>query len=149
MRNLLKVDKTVYQAALRILARREHSKLELTHKLHDKNFDQDKINDVIDLLEQKNFLNNTRFANSYARRRANKGLGKLRIQAELKQRGISKETMADIQWDDQETIKKIYQKKFGLKPMNDLKDKAKRINFLQYKGFGADEIRKVIKWTEE
>jgi regulatory protein len=144
-RNRLKVDKTLYQAALRILARREHSILELIQKLQNKDFDQPKINEVIEFLEQKNYLNNSRFAENYARMRANKGYGRLRIQAELKQRGISNDIINSVTLHEQQNIKKIYQKKFGTTPINSLKDKSKRISFLRYKGFEAEEIRKIIK----
>jgi len=145
MRKRLKVDKTVYQAALRILARREHSTLELIQKLQHKNFDQNKINEVIEFLEQKNYLSNSRFAENYARMRANKGYGSLRIQAELKQRGISNDIINSVALHDRQNIEKIYHKKFGTAPIRNDRDKVKRINFLRYKGYCLNEISKIIK----
>ena len=57
--------KTVYDRALRLLARRDHTKSELRKKLEEKNYDIRIINDVLDQLEKKDYLNDKSFADKY------------------------------------------------------------------------------------
>lgn len=142
------LHKALYHAALKMLARREHSRHELIQKLKAKNFDENLIQEVIKYLEQKKYLDDVRFAQSYARMRSHKGYGNCRISAELVQRGVAREVVNALLFDETETIKLIkknYQKKYGQTPMTDLQEKAKRMNYLYRKGFDREVIRKFLK----
>ena len=76
------------RAALELLARREHSRRELTRKLAARGFPDDVVTPVLDELERTGALANARFTDSFVRSRIAKGQGPQRIRAELAQRGI-------------------------------------------------------------
>jgi len=69
-----------------LLARREHTRLELERKLADREFDSTVIGDVLDRLQEDGLLDEDRFIESFVRTRVGKGHGPARIQAELGQR---------------------------------------------------------------
>lgn len=133
--------KALYTFALGYLARREHSTQELISKLKTKTDQPELIPEIIAELTQKNYLSDARFAESYSRMRAGRGYGKLRIQAELKDRGV----LQDFSQINMKTdIKKTREKKFGHTLPVDIKEKSKQARYLQYKGFSFDEIKRVL-----
>jgi regulatory protein len=75
------------ERALRLLARREHSRVELVRKLERAGFARDDIAPLLDAFEAKNWLSDRRFAESYvADHRARAGSVKLAY--DLRQRGV-------------------------------------------------------------
>ena len=93
--------------ALRLLARREHSRLELSLKLRQRKLPGDIINAVLDDYEKEGWLDDDRFADVYARQRMDLGYGPLRILGELQQRGVHKtpECVAEMA-EENERLKK-------------------------------------------
>ncbi|MFO8005195.1 regulatory protein RecX [Thioalkalivibrio sp.] len=77
-----------YAAALRLLARREHSGVELRRKLHQRGFTEASIGPSLEQLCAAGYLSDARFAGSLVRHRAAQGYGDLRLRAELAQHGI-------------------------------------------------------------
>lgn len=134
------------QTALRMLARREHSCFELRQKLQQKGHSPEAIVQTLDKLLQDNYLNEERFTESYIRSRSNKGYGSLRISAELKEKGISKELIAQFIKNQNGKIstEEIRAKKFGTALPQNAADRAKQIRYLQYKGFNWEEIKKIF-----
>ena len=86
----------IYNKALDILSRREHSEHELKLKLYKKfeAISDSEIEEVIIRLENNNLLNDFRFAETYARIRKRKGFGPNKIYHELANKGI-KESISD------------------------------------------------------
>jgi len=73
------------------LARREHSRYELYKKLNRKEYNRSNINKVLNELEEKDYINDERFARSWIRSRLRlKPRGKRLIKKELTQKGVSK-----------------------------------------------------------
>lgn len=83
-------------AALRLLARREHSGLELRRKLHQRGFTETSIGPALERLRADGYLSDTRFAGSLARHRATQGYGDLRIRAELAQHGVGHSVVEQV-----------------------------------------------------
>ncbi len=132
------------QKALDLLARREHSQLELKQKLLVRDFDPAEVDDVIAKLAAEQLQSDERFTECYIRSRANRDYGPIRIQQELRLKGI--ETAIDVNnqlWFDNATRAKL--KKFGNSIPQDLQARAKQVNFLQYKGFTHDQINYAIE----
>jgi regulatory protein len=77
-----------YAAGLRLLARREHSTLELTRKLEQRGFTSASIEPALGRLREEGSLSDARFAGALTRHRAAQGYGDLRIRAELAQHGV-------------------------------------------------------------
>lgn len=143
------LKKEILHSAIAYLSRREHSTKELIEKLERKDFYISDILPVIDYLQVENYQSDERFAESYIRHRINKGYGWQYIQNELSLRGVSREIISEqrknseIDWYLQAEL--AYNKRFSFRDINDQKDKAKRIRFLQYRGFSMDEIMHCIK----
>ncbi len=134
--------------AVRLLSRREHSALEIRDKLLKRDFDENEINQTINELQQGGWLSDERFAEAYIRMRQLKGFGPIRISMELNERGVDDsiiETYLDEKDDSwQQTLLQQYSKKYKDSKIEDYNDKAKRIRFLQYRGFHLDKIYRLL-----
>ncbi len=135
--------------AVRLLSRREHSAFEIRDKLSKRDFDDTEIAQAIVELKQGDWLSDERFAEAYIRMRQLKGFGPVRIAMELNERGVKESIVenylhaSDESW--QQTLVQQYHKKYKNKSIEDYNDKAKRIRFLQYRGFALDLIYQVVK----
>jgi len=131
--------------AMNLLARREHSLKELRQKLRRRFADEQLIDHELARLAQENLQSDTRFAESFARQRAGRGYGPLRVRQEMRERGLSDSAIAtafevaDIDWYT--LAAEVYHKKFGLAAARDIKEKARRVRFLQYRGFSAEHFQ--------
>ena len=134
--------------AVRLLSRREHSAFEIRDKLHKRDFDELEIEQTIIELQQGGWLSDERFAEAYIRMRQLKGFGPIRISIELNERGVKESIVDDfLQADDkvwQQTLEQQYLKKYKNKPIADYNDRAKRIRFLQYRGFALNVIYQLV-----
>ena len=134
------------ERALRLLARREHCRAELTRKLGQAGFTIEDIAPLLDKFEQKNWLSDRRFAESYvADHRARAGSVKLAY--DLRQRGVGDSIIESVLGDNRDSeldrAREVWQKKFGAAPA-DTAEKARQIRFLQSRGFAPEVIRRVI-----
>ena len=132
-----------YAAALKMLMRREHSKLELRQKLNLKDFDDAVIHDSISLLAEQKYQSDERFSEAFILMRFNQGKGPIKISMELKSRGISEFDLTLFNWF--ELAKDVKYKKFGDSKFLDYKEKSKQKRFLQSRGFGFDEINQAFQ----
>ena len=127
-----------YSAALKMLMRREHSKLELFNKLQLKGYDDEIIDSAITQLTEQNYQSDERFAEAFILMRFNQGKGPVKIASELKLRGISSFNLSDFDWF--KSAEEIRKKKFGDIVSSDFKEQAKQKRFLQSRGFNLDQI---------
>ena len=137
----------IYNKALDILSRREHSTHELKLKLHKKFEAISEIEEVITKLESNNLLNDFRFAETYARIRKRKGFGPNKIHYELTNKGIKESISNEIisaedGWDD--TALQAFKKKYKDGISEDTKERLKQKNFLHNRGFSFKEIESVF-----
>ena len=136
------------QVAVRLLARREHSVEELRQKLVKREFDSDEIASALLELQEGDWQSDERFTEAYVRARRLKGYGPVRIAAELRERGVSEQIADRYLYADTaiwlETLEHEYQKKYHGTRYEDYQEKAKRMRFLQYRGFSIDQINEVI-----
>ncbi len=68
-------SKQIKKACLRLLARREHSRKEIQNKLAVKGYESSRVSAVVNDLAQQSWQDDTRYAESYARVRSQKGFG--------------------------------------------------------------------------
>ncbi|MFT7286759.1 MAG: regulatory protein [Halieaceae bacterium] len=131
-------------AAMDLLGRREHSQWELQRKLN-KRYTPDEAREVIDQLAEEDLQSDQRFARSYARTRVLRGHGPLRIIAELRQRGVTEENihsalavvLREEQWNWPALARAALERRFGTTPPDSLREKARRLRFLNQRGFGG------------
>lgn len=132
-------------AAMNLLARREHSLAELRQKLA-RRFDDVAVveNELLRLCEE-NLQSDERFVQSFVRQRILRGYGPLRIEQDCRAKGISRDAVemavreADVDWS--RLAQEVLQKKFGPHPPLELKEKARRVRFLQYRGFTSEHYK--------
>jgi len=107
------------------------------------------IEAVIARLQNEGLLSDQRYAESYIHMRKNKGYGPLRIEQELRERGVaecdykSHLYAVDIDWSI--VLQAAYDKKYGDRACPNYQDKTKRMRYLQYRGFALDKIRDLFK----
>lgn len=135
--------------ALDLLARREHSVRELSHKLAVRGFEAEHIDAVLEQLTSKGLLNEQRFVECYVHGRIQRGFGPLRIQAELRERGAESldwSANTDINWF--ELAATARQKRFGTEEPEDFRERTKQMRFLQQRGFTSEQIRAVFRESD-
>ena len=129
-----------------LLARREHSPLELRKKLVARSFDEGLVSDVLGELEQEGLLSAERFAQSFIAARFARGQGPRRIERELAERGIEStgDYLDDPQFDWDALARETRIKRFGSPLPADFREKARQMRFLEYRGFGNEQIRRAL-----
>ena len=141
MTNLTQESKC-YSAGLKMLMRREHSRLELFQKLQTKGFDVDVVNNSISRLVEQNYQSDDRFSEEFIQMRFNQGKGPVKIASELKMRGVNTFDLSVFDWF--QLAKEIRQRKFGDLSSLDFKETAKQKRFLQSRGFTLDQINQAF-----
>ena len=137
----------IYNKALDLLSRREHSSKEIREKLLLRFDEIVVINSVITKLEENNLINDTRFAEAYVSSRKRKGFGPKKISFELLSKGLS-ESVANRIIDEEGgwkgAAKLAFTKKFKNGLSSDVKNALKQKSFLKNRGFGFKEIESVF-----
>ncbi len=128
-----------------MLAARERARAELGCKLSEKGYSSACVNAVLDRLEAEHLQSDERYAEEFVAQRIRRGLGPLRIAAELRDKGISEELIAawvetnDSAWSRRMAV--VAAGRFGDAAATDRRELAKRARFLEYRGFPAELIR--------
>ena len=138
----------IYNKALDLVSRREHSRHELMQKL-DKRYPETApiIEEVLDKLEFNQILDDERFAEMYLNSRARKGFGPKKIEMELHSKKvdsffISNAVEAYEGW--LENAQKQLKKKFKNNKPTDYQSKMKQKQFLFTRGFSSPIIDKIL-----
>jgi len=136
---------TLRERALNLLARREHSRVELARKL-SVHGEADEIAALLDALESENLLSNERYAEALAHTRSGRH-GSLRLKADLRNKGVPDslivEAISKARNSDLESARVVWAKKFGQLPVN-AAERAKQMRFLAGRGFPSDVVRRVV-----
>lgn len=134
----------IRRRAMDLLARREHSYKELLQKLQQRDYLQGDIEPVLSVLVTDGLLSDNRFAEAYIYMRRKKGYGPIRIQADLREKGVSPEIVQQLLDDDFDwyaLARGAYLKRFGTELPADMKEKQRRMRFMQQRGFSSEHVR--------
>jgi regulatory protein len=130
--------------ALRHLARREHSRAELSRKLLPFAASQQLLDVLLSELEGRKLLSNHRFAEMRTHTLSRK-YGAAKIRQDLKSKGVPDEIVASVSDEGElERAAAILQKKYR-SAANTREEKAKRARFLQSRGFSGEVIYRLIR----
>lgn len=146
----MRATPSIRNAAMNLLARREHSTYELEQKLLKRFEDIQTIREAIIKLQNDGLQCDQRFAEHYLQARANKGFGKLKIQQELKQKGVADDDISNafakhnIDWFA--VLFNQYEKKYGQLAPASLEQKARCQRFLLSRGFSFEQLSNL--WRE-
>jgi regulatory protein len=141
------------QSATRMLASREHSVLEMTRKLQQRDYPAEVVAVVITNLLKARVLSDERYAEVYVRMRSAKGYGASRIRNELRERGVDDATVeqgfAENAIDWFALAAEVRARKFGDDLPADFALKAKQMRFLQYRGFTQAQLSAAMKGLDD
>jgi len=129
--------------ALRHLVRREHSRSELARKLAPFTPSPEALEQLLDALAANRQLSDERYAELRARQLARK-YGAARIQLELKAKGVAQELLERAGREGElQRAASILQRKYRT-AANSREERARRMRFLQQRGFSHDTIRQLL-----
>lgn len=133
--------------ALRLLARREHTRAELRSKLEGEDTDAAELEAVLDDFVRRGWLSETRVVEQVTHARRAR-YGSRRIRQELEQKGVSGDlieaAMHGLQETDLEAARTIWRRKFRAPPAN-AAERARQVRFLQGRGFSLDVAMRVVR----
>ena len=152
---LIRENKLFYikQRAFRFLGRRPHSASELRVKLMQKGYEKELIKEVIEYLNQKNYLDDFSFAKQFLKDRLElKGWSKRRLKSELIKKGINTDVIEKILQENYDENKEIENAmNAARKKLKSLKTKSndavvlknKLSSFLGLRGYNYDITKEV------
>ena len=130
-----------------MLARREHTRAEMTRKLAPHSESPEQIEQLLDALAARGWLSEARFAESRANTLARK-FGSRKIEHDLRSRGVSAEVVEQAVeralMQELENCRAAWQRKFGALPQ-DAAERGRQMRFLAGRGFSAGAVRQVLK----
>ncbi|MCQ4307418.1 recombination regulator RecX [Pseudomonas stutzeri] len=139
----------VRRAAMDLLARREHGRIELSRKLRTRGALPELIEPALDRLSEEGLLSEARYLESFVRMRANAGYGPLRIREELSQRGLARDdieqALRDSGFDWSAQLHEVWMRKFAGELPSDQRERARQGRFLSYRGYPLDMIGQLLK----
>ena len=137
--------------ALRLLARREHTRAELRRKLSPRAESAEALDRLIEELVARKQLSDERYAGERVHVLSRR-YGASHIRQDLKSRGVDDATAtraaAEAAATDLERAKAIYARRYRAPPA-DAAERAKRMRFLQGRGFSHAIIRSLTGGDEE
>jgi regulatory protein len=165
--------KAIKATALRYLARREYSRLELFRKLSQKYASGDTIQNVLTQLKEQGYQSDDRFTEMFIRSKVRAGNGPFKIKIELREKGICESTVLSA-FDKQSidwfaVAEQVKNKRFGRAGVvvstddechgheydnnehdtntyqSDMNLLAKQVRYLKNKGFYQEHIEEVTK----
>ncbi|SEL33411.1 regulatory protein RecX [Halomonas daqiaonensis] len=138
--------------AIRLLARREHSRQELAERLAAKGHAPDGIAECLDDLAEQGLQSDARFAESFLRSRILRGQGPLKIRVELERRGLGREEIhhafneaeqaGEVDWF---ALAAAALSRRFTGPGDTPRERARRERFLAQRGFEFDQVRHALE----
>jgi regulatory protein len=139
--------------ALRFLAIREHSRLELSRKLR-RYLGEGEATDALDVLlndlERDGWLSDQRFADQWVASRSNRS-GDARIRQELRARGIDAAqaslplTANALENSEHSRALELWRRRYGGEAAVDLNERARQARFLMQRGFSGEVVSRIVR----
>jgi regulatory protein len=136
------------ERALRFLARREHSRVELARKLGKHAESAEQLEALLDDLTARRLLSDERYTEMRVHARAAR-FGNARLAHELRTQGVAEEIVGAALaagLDELTRARQVWSRKFGDQPSaQDAAGRARQIRFLMGRGFSGETIRRVMQ----
>ena len=142
----------IKQRAFRLLGRRQHSSSELKRKLWNKDYEPRLIDDVIEDLKKKGYLDDKEFIRAFvAEKSRSKSWSIKKIKSELIKSGLASKLIDELLSEqtkdsDYENVMKLAKKKYAILLQRNLEPKDLRNKLSTYlfsKGFAYELIKEV------
>jgi regulatory protein len=145
-------EEEALKRAYKFLSYRPRSETEVRAKLSQLGFPRKNIDTALEKLRCLKLLDDESFALGWARRRAEgRGYGPLRIERELRQKGIARAVAREVVRETfgsqggKEKARTLLEKRFRGKDLSDRKILSRAIAFLQRRGYPGSVIAEVLK----
>jgi regulatory protein len=142
------MSSSLRERALRLLARREHSRQELARKLAPHAETAEEIEQLLDDLCARRLLSDERYVEMRMNARSAR-FGNARLAHELRTQGVAGELVdaaLSEATDELSRAREVWQRKFGaLNEPLDASGRARQIRFLMGRGFSGETIRRVLR----
>lgn len=144
---------SVKESGLRYLGRRDHSSSELQQKLLKKGYPQKHVENVVQELAQKGYINDAGFAQKFATEKAELNRwGPKKIAAALYKKGLPKKIVDQVVKNVRESLPQqqicvdlaLKRKNHFLREQDPYKRQQKIYRFLAGRGFNGEEIKKSL-----
>jgi regulatory protein len=133
--------------ALRLLARREHSRAELRRKLSPHVEEGIDVEALLDDFTKRGWLSEERYVEQTVRAKARK-YGPMKIAHHLREKGIDEagveKGLAQAKAEESEALAGAWRARFG-RPPQDEGEKAKQVRVLQQRGFALEAVLRFLK----
>lgn len=149
---------TAFDCCLRVLTLRDHSEGELRRKLSGKGYEEQEIEESIRRVKDLGYLDDLRFARSFASSalRNGKGFGP-RLKLELSRRGVAGSVVNQVlgelaeEYSERELLAQLIERRYPGFDAATASDKEKRrvVGYLQRKGFSLAAIFRELKAQED
>jgi regulatory protein len=137
--------------AMRLLARREHSRAELKRKLEPKVGEGDDLEILLDDLAQHGWLSDARFAEQSIRSGAAR-YGPVKLAHVLRAKGVGEETIAAAfgaaGGEAASSLEAVWRRRFAVPPASE-RDRAHQVRFLQGRGFPLEQVLRFLRQREK
>ncbi len=144
---------SVEAMAVRLLARREHSRAELVRKLGERGAPGELIDQVLESLAARRLQSDERYAEALVSSRAGRGQGPVRIRRELAERGVAAaaidEALEGAGQDWFALARDTRRRRFGGDPPTEWNERVRQSRFLEYRGFSSEQIRFALGGDDE
>jgi regulatory protein len=140
------VSGSLRERALRLLARREHARVELSRKLAPHAESAEQLAALLDNLAERSLLSDERYVEMRLNARRAR-YGDARLAHELRTQGVAGELVSAALAGGQDELgraRQIWQRKFGEQGA-DAAERARQMRFLMNRGFSGETIRRVLR----
>ena len=146
-----KTEPSLAARALRLLARREHTRRELERKLAPYTEDTAALQAVLDDMAARGWLSEARVVEQVVHAKRAR-LGPARIRHALLERGVPEEligpALGKLKETEVDAARAVRARKFRLHAQTQA-DEAKQVRFLQSRGFGIDIAIRVVRESQQ
>ena len=137
--------------ALRLLARREHSREELQRKLAVHAEEGEDVEALLEELVKRGWLSDARFAEQSIRAKSRR-FGPLKLAQQLRAKGVDEETIARgfraAAADGVSSLESVWKSRFGA-PAPDQRELARQARFLRGRGFALEDVMRFLRSVEK
>jgi len=141
------MNDTLRERALRLLARREHARVELSRKLAPHAESAEQLDALLDELTARHLLSDERYAEMRMNARGAR-FGNARLAHELRTQGIAEDLVSAALASGEDELsraRQVWQRKFGDQPAVEASGRARQMRFLMSRGFSSETIRRVLR----
>jgi regulatory protein len=150
-RSKRKAELTPRGRALRLLARREHTRLELERKLAPHVEEAAELAALLDDLTSRGWLSEARAIEQLVHAKRAR-YGAARIRQLLLARGVSEDlirpALAALKDTELESARAVWARKFR-EPARSAAERARQVRFLQARGFGIETAMRIVAGLDE